>query len=255
RLERHELHEADEHDRPQRGQADQHQEAEHAGRDRDAEDQAEDHHQHRDRQLEGAVALPVEELRLGRREDLRRLADVDDQEEQRDEQRRQQRLRRPPALAQRALTQHPGIAHAVTSCTSPATLLRERPVASRNTSSSDGSASSPSRSRSSAFRLAGVPSRTIRPSSMIASRSQSASASSRYCVVRNTVVPCSLIRRTSSQIVSRLEGSRPVVGSSRNSTSGRCTSAEARSSRRFMPPEYPLMRRSADSTRSTSSSS
>ena len=46
-----------------------------------------------------------------------------------------------------------------------------------------------SRSRSSAFRLAGVPSRTIRPPSMIASRSHSASASSRYCVVRNTVVP------------------------------------------------------------------
>ena len=44
---------------------------------------------------------------------------------------------------------------------------------------------------------------------MIASRSHSASASSRYCVVRNTVVPRSLIRRTSSQIVSRLAGSRP----------------------------------------------
>ena len=65
------------------------------------------------------------------------------------------------------------------------------------------------RSRSSAFSCAGVPSRTIRPSSMIASRSQSWSASSRYCVVRNTVVPRSLMRRTSSQTVSRLAGSRP----------------------------------------------
>src|SRR3712207_743835 len=144
----------------------------------------------------------------GGRKDLRGLADVDDQEEQRDEQRRQQRLRRPPSLAQRALPEHPGLAHAVTSCTSPATRPRERPVASRNTSSSEGSRSRPSRSRSSALRLAGVPSRTICPPSMIASRSHRASASSRYCVVRKTVVPRSLMRRTSSQIVSRLEGSR-----------------------------------------------
>ena len=72
---------------------------------------------------------------------------------------------------------------------------------------------------------------------MIASRSQSLSASSRYWVVRNTVVPPSLIRRTSSQIVSREAGSSPVVGSSRNSTSGEWTSALARSSRRFIPPE------------------
>ena len=63
----------------------------------------------------------------------------------------QQRLRRPPRLAQRALPEHPGLRHAVTSCTSPATRSRVRPVASRNTSSSVGSASSPRRSRSSAF--------------------------------------------------------------------------------------------------------
>ena len=44
---------------------------------------------------------------------------------------------------------------------------------------------------------------------MIARRSQSWSASSRYCVVRKTVVPCPLIRRSSSQTVSRLAGSRP----------------------------------------------
>ena len=48
-------------------------------------------------------------------------------------------------------------------------------------------------------------------------------------------------RRRASSIISqrprRLRGSRPVVGSSRNSTGGRATSAAARSSRRRMPPE------------------
>ena len=62
------------------------------------------------------------------------------------------------------------------------------------------------RSRSSALSSAGVPSRTISPPSMIASRSHSASASSRYCVVRKTVVPRSLMRRTSSQTVSAARG-------------------------------------------------
>jgi hypothetical protein len=72
---------------------------------------------------------------------------------------------------------------------------------------------------------------------MIAMRSQSWSASSRYWVVRNTVVPAALMRRTSSQMVTRLAGSRPVVGSSRNSTVGSWTRAVARSRRRFIPPE------------------
>ena len=72
-----------------------------------------------------------------------------------------------------------------------------------------GSPPRPARARRSAFSSAGVPSRTIRPSSMIARRSQSWSASSRYCVVRKTVVPRALMRRTSSQTVSRLAGSRP----------------------------------------------
>ena len=84
---------------------------------------------------------------------------------------------------------------------------------------------------------AGVPSAAIRPSSMIPTRSASWSASSRYCVVRKTVVPSSFSLRTSSQIAMRLTGSRPVVGSSRNSTRGSWTSAVARSSRRRMPPE------------------
>ena len=84
---------------------------------------------------------------------------------------------------------------------------------------------------------AGVPSATIRPWSMIPTRSASTSASSRYCVVRNTVTPSSRASRaTSSQSAVRLCGSSPVVGSSRKSTRGRWTSASARSSRRFIPP-------------------
>ena len=54
-------------------------------------------------------------------------------------------------LAQGPLAEHPRAAHAVTSCTSPSTRSRVRPVASRNTSSSVGSASSPRRSRSSSL--------------------------------------------------------------------------------------------------------
>ena len=74
--------------------------------------------------------------------------------------------------------------------------------------------------------------------SMIPTRSASTSASSRYCVVRKTVTPSSRARRpTSAHSAVRLCGSRPVVGSSRNRIAGRCTSASARSRRRFMPPE------------------
>ena len=90
----------------------------------------------------------------------------------------------------------------------------------------------------SAFSSAGVPSATIRPWSMIPTRSASTSASSRYCVVRNTVTPSSRASRaTSSQSAERLCGSSPVVGSSRKRMLGRWTSASARSRRRFMPPE------------------
>ena len=78
---------------------------------------------------------------------------------------------------------------------------------------------------------------TSRPAAMIPTRSASCSASSRYCVVRKTVVPSSLSARTSRHSAARLVGSSPVVGSSRKSTGGRCTSASARSRRRRMPPE------------------
>ena len=51
-------------------------------------------------------------------------------------------------------------------------------------------------------------------------RSASWSASSRYCVVRKTVVPASASERITSHSSRRLRVSSPVVGSSRNSTSG-----------------------------------
>src|SRR5829696_1276379 len=64
----------------------------------------------------------------------------------------------------------------------------------------------------SALSAFGVPSAAITPPAMIPTRSASWSASSRYCVVRKTVVPSSFRRRTSSQIDARETGSRPVVG-------------------------------------------
>ena len=90
----------------------------------------------------------------------------------------------------------------------------------------------------SAFSDSGVPSATMCPASMIPTRSASTSASSRYWVVRKTVTPSSRASRaTSAHRSARYDGSSPVVGSSRNRTRGECTSASARSSRRFMPPE------------------
>ena len=83
-----------------------------------------------------------------------------------------------------------------------------------------------------------VPSAITLPWSMTTMLSARRSASSRYCVVSSTVVP----PLTSSSITPHSSlrpcGSSPVVGSSRNSTGGRCTSAAARSSRRRIPPEY-----------------
>ena len=60
---------------------------------------------------------------------------------------------------------------------------------------------------------------------------------------------------TTSQTACRLRGSRPVVGSSRNSTSGRATRLMARSTRRRMPPENVFTRRRASAVRSNRSSS
>ena len=50
----------------------------------------------------------------------------------------------------------------------------------------------------SALRSVGVPSATMRPWSMIPTRSASTSASSRYWVVRNTVTPSSRASRATS---------------------------------------------------------
>src|ERR1700683_883890 len=88
------------------------------------------------------------------------------------------------------------------------------------------------------LRSAGEPCATSRPAEMMPTRSARVSASSRYCVVKKMVMPSSRFSlRTSDQTAERLWGSRPVVGSSRNSTSGLWTRAAARSRRRFMPPE------------------
>src|SRR5918995_1418109 len=88
------------------------------------------------------------------------------------------------------------------------------------------------------FSSKGVPSATSLPSLIMPTWSASSSASSRYWVVRKMVMSSSrLSRRTSSHTRARLTGSSPVVGSSRNSTSGLWTRAAARSRRRFMPPE------------------
>ena len=69
-----------------------------------------------------------------------------------------------------------------------------------------------------AFSAPGVPSAAILPSSMIPTRSASWSASSRYWVVRKTVVPSSFSSPHLLPDRDRLTGSRPVVGSSRKRT-------------------------------------
>lgn len=78
----------------------------------------------------------------------------------------------------------------------------------------------------------------IRPSCRIAIRSASCSASSRYCVVRRTVVPRAARSRTTCHTSMRACGSSPVVGSSRNTIGGLPMRLIAMSRRRRMPPEY-----------------
>ena len=60
-------------------------------------------------------------------------------------------------------------------------------------------------------------------------RSASRSASSRYCVVRSSVVPPSISPSMKSQSLRRDRGSRPVVGSSRKRTAGLPTRLAPRS--------------------------
>ena len=106
-----------------------------------------------------------------------------------------------------------------------------------------------------AFSSSGVPRATTRPWSSTATVSASWSASSRYWVVSRTVTPSSTRRRTVLHICSRLRGSSPVVGSSRNTRGGRAIMLMARSRRRRIPPEYLAARRSAASARPNSASS
>src|SRR5690606_17737622 len=87
------------------------------------------------------------------------------------------------------------------------------------------------------LRWSAVPRAMARPWSMTTISSARWSASSRYWVVSSSVVPLSTSSRMTRHRSMRLRGSRPVVGSSRNSTGGSATSAQARSSRRRMPPE------------------
>ena len=85
-------------------------------------------------------------------------------------------------------------------------------------------------------RLSGVPSATIRPRSMITTRSQSSSTSGRMWVESSRVC-----WRPSSRISSRIEmicrGSRPTVGSSSTSTRGLCRMAVASPTRWRYPLE------------------
>ena len=90
------------------------------------------------------------------------------------------------------------------------------------------------RSRSSSS----APSKRRRPWSMTMTRLQSVSMSARSCVVRSTVVPsCRLISCRNSRTFALATMSRPIVGSSRKSRGGRCSSEAARSQRIRSPSE------------------
>ena len=75
------------------------------------------------------------------------------------------------------------------------------------------------------------------PRSMTTMRSHSRSASSTSWVTSTTVVPASRTWRTTSQVWRRATGSRFWVSSSRNTSSGRPTSASATNSRWRSPPD------------------
>ena len=105
------------------------------------------------------------------------------------------------------------------------------------------------------FSSSGDPSAITRPWSITETWSASWSASSRYWVVSSTVVPSATSARTAAQTSLRPRGSRPVVGSSRNSTGGARIRLAARSRRRRMPPEYCLTGLAPVSARPNRSSS
>ena len=72
---------------------------------------------------------------------------------------------------------------------------------------------------------------------MIATRSHSVSASSMWCVVSTTVRPDAAVCRSRSHRFRRACGSSAPVGSSRKTSSGSCTSAQAIDSRCAWPPD------------------
>mmetsp|Transcript_13884 Transcript_13884/g.41664 ORF Transcript_13884/g.41664 Transcript_13884/m.41664 type:complete len:379 (+) Transcript_13884:281-1417(+) len=103
-----------------------------------------------------------------------------------------------------------------------------------------------------AFRCKGVPSAFSWPAAMMATRVQSASASSMECVVNTTARP-TIARRRTVQRRRRDTGSKPADGSSSNTTDGDPTSAHATHSFLFMPPDKRAANRSGTCPSSTSS--
>jgi hypothetical protein len=86
--------------------------------------------------------------------------------------------------------------------------------------------------------------RSSRPASMATRKSHTRSISPSRWLATTTVIPNSVpVRRTSSSISSRPDGSRPFVGSSSRSSFGSWTIAWASLTRCFMPVEYPPMAR------------
>ncbi len=106
------------------------------------------------------------------------------------------------------------------------------------------------RSESSAFNPAGVSSAAIRPSAMKAIRRQY-SASSRKWVVTKTVVPAAEKESMRSQKARRWTGSTPAVGSSRKTTAGSWTMAQAKARRCWYPRGNSPARTPADSERAS----
>ena len=85
----------------------------------------------------------------------------------------------------------------------------------------------------------------IRPAKSTAMRSQMASASCMTWVEKSTAAPDSRVRRISSSSPWAATTSSPLVGSSRMSTGGRCTAAQAIRTRCRMPVERVSMKRPA----------
>ena len=109
-------------------------------------------------------------------------------------------------------------------------------------------------SRSSvASRFAVGPSATIRPSLRIATRLQSCSTSGRTWLERKIVVPSAARPAISSRTSTTPFGSRPFVGSSRITRSGRPINAVASASRWRIPVENPPALRRAAAARPTRS--